>query len=99
MRASPLWPVRLAVAPTIPRECRVEEEWVLRDQVSSTQFSAAHTDAGRLPRARLRSPRSPSVWPQRFPMSGIHVLEGHGHFAHKADPAMVTAVIKEFVAT
>ena len=29
----------------------------------------------------------------------IHVLEGHGHFAHKADPAMVTAVIKLFVAT
>ena len=29
----------------------------------------------------------------------IHVLDGHGHFAHKADPAMVTAIIKEFVAT
>jgi hypothetical protein len=27
-RASPLWPVRLASAPTVPRECRAEESWV-----------------------------------------------------------------------
>lgn len=30
MRASPLWPVRLASAPTVPRECRVEEGWAYR---------------------------------------------------------------------
>ncbi len=27
-RASPLWPVRLASAPRLPRECRAEEGWV-----------------------------------------------------------------------
>jgi pimeloyl-ACP methyl ester carboxylesterase len=30
LRSSPLWPVRLAAAPTVPRECRAEEGWVYR---------------------------------------------------------------------
>lgn len=30
MRSSPLWPVRLASAPTLPRECRTEESWTYR---------------------------------------------------------------------
>ena len=25
MRSTPLWPIRLAAAPTVPRECRAEE--------------------------------------------------------------------------
>ncbi|MGH9277270.1 MAG: hypothetical protein ACRD12_04085 [Acidimicrobiales bacterium] len=27
----------------------------------------------------------------------VQVLKGHGHFAHKADPAMVAAVIRQFI--
>ncbi|MGH9157586.1 MAG: hypothetical protein ACRD1K_17520 [Acidimicrobiales bacterium] len=27
----------------------------------------------------------------------IRVLEGHGHFAHKADPAMVAPIIRQFI--
>ncbi len=26
----------------------------------------------------------------------IHTLNGHGHFAHKTDPTMVTAIIHDF---
>ena len=33
------------------------------------------------------------------PDATIHVLEGHGHFAHRTDPAMVTAIIREWVTT
>jgi pimeloyl-ACP methyl ester carboxylesterase len=29
--------------------------------------------------------------------SRIHVLDGHGHFAHRTDPAMVVSLILEFV--
>ena len=29
-RSSPLWPVRLAAAPTVARECHAEEDWVYR---------------------------------------------------------------------
>ena len=30
LRADPLWPSRLAAAPTVPRECRVEQDWKYR---------------------------------------------------------------------
>jgi pimeloyl-ACP methyl ester carboxylesterase len=29
----------------------------------------------------------------------IHVLEGHGHIAHRTDPAMVAAIIRDFAAS
>jgi pimeloyl-ACP methyl ester carboxylesterase len=29
--------------------------------------------------------------------SRIHVLDGHGHFAHRTDPAMVVSLVMEFV--
>jgi pimeloyl-ACP methyl ester carboxylesterase len=34
-----------------------------------------------------------------IPDARIHVLEGHGHFAHRTDPAMVGAIIREFIAS
>ena len=34
-----------------------------------------------------------------IPNARIHVLDGHGHFAHKTDPAAVTEIIREFVAS
>ena len=34
-----------------------------------------------------------------IPRARIQVLDGHGHFAHKSDPAMVTAVVRDFVAS
>ena len=33
-----------------------------------------------------------------IPGARIQLLDGHGHFAHKTDPAMVTALIRNFVA-
>jgi pimeloyl-ACP methyl ester carboxylesterase len=33
-----------------------------------------------------------------IPKAQTHVLEGHGHFAHKTDPAMVAAIIRQFIA-
>ena len=34
-----------------------------------------------------------------IPTARVEVLDGHGHFAHKTDPAMVTALVEEFVGT
>ena len=94
-RSSPLWPVRLAAAHTVPRECHVEHDWVyapaqfdgitaptlmLSGSDSVTEVTdATHRAAAAIPGARVR------------------VLDGHGHFAHKTDPAMVDAIIREFV--
>lgn len=93
-RANPLWPTRLAVAGTIPRECRAEEGWVLRPG----QF-----DAVSAPTLMLTGSDSPPAiiditerLANLLPDAKIVVLDGHGHFAHKEDPAMVTNLITRF---
>lgn len=95
LRSSPLWPVRLATAHTVPRECRVEDGWeygpgqfdaitaptlLLSGSDSVTEVTkATHQAAAAIPNAQIR------------------VLDGHGHFAHKTDPAMVDALIRDFI--
>ncbi|MGE3286598.1 MAG: alpha/beta fold hydrolase [Pseudonocardia sp.] len=34
-----------------------------------------------------------------IPDARIHMLRGHGHFAHKTDPDMVTELVRAFVAS
>ena len=34
-----------------------------------------------------------------IPHAQIHVLHGHGHFAHKTDPALVGDIVRTFLAT
>jgi pimeloyl-ACP methyl ester carboxylesterase len=95
LRASPLWPVRLASAPLLPRECRAEEGWVYRP----CQF-----DGIAAPTLMLEGSESPPIVHElthraaaAIPDVRIRVLEGHGHFAFQTDPAMVADVIREFV--
>ena len=61
------------------------------------QFDADHradAAADRLATAWPTSPRPPSAPRPRSPTHRIQVLDGHGHFAHKTDPAMVAAVVQ-----
>ena len=92
-RSSALWPTRLAVAGTIPRECRVEEGWVIEpgqvDTVTAPTLMLTGSDSTR------RSTRSPSGG-GLLRDARIVVLEGHGHFAHKSDPALVVDLITRF---
>jgi pimeloyl-ACP methyl ester carboxylesterase len=96
LRASPLWPTRLAAAPTIPRECRAEEGWVYQpgqfDRITAPTLMLAGSDSVR-PVAEATARAAAAI-----PNARIHVLDGHGHFAHKTDPAMVTALIQQFIA-
>jgi pimeloyl-ACP methyl ester carboxylesterase len=95
LRADPLWPTRLAAAPTVPRECRVEDGW----RYAPGQFDAI--GAPTLLLAGSDSVRDVAAATERaaeaIPGARIRALAGHGHFAHKTDPAMVTAVIGDFV--
>jgi pimeloyl-ACP methyl ester carboxylesterase len=94
-RSSPLWPVRLAAAHTIPRECRAEEGW----RYQPGQFDALTaptlllTGAASVPVVREATDRAAAA----IPNAEIHELQGHGHFAHKTDPAMVSTVIRQFI--
>jgi pimeloyl-ACP methyl ester carboxylesterase len=86
--------VRLAAAPTVPRECRVEDGWeyapgqfdgitaptlLLSGSESMREIVAAtHRAAAAIPHAEIRP------------------LDGHAHFAHKADPALVSSILRRF---
>jgi pimeloyl-ACP methyl ester carboxylesterase len=96
-RSSPLWPVRLAAAPTVPRECRAEQDWV---------YEPGQFDAVTMPTLLLAGSDSvPGIAKATDDAAGalahahVRMLEGHGHFAHKTDPALVAGIIRDFVAT
>jgi len=94
-RASPLWPRRVAAAPTIPRECRVEQDWVYRpgqfDTITATTLLLTGSDSvAEISRATRQAAAA-------IPGARVEVLDGHGHFAHRTDPALVTAVLAGFV--
>jgi pimeloyl-ACP methyl ester carboxylesterase len=96
LRASPLWPVRLAAAPTIPRECHAEEDWVYEpDQFQRIRAPTLMlTGSDSVPAVAEATSRAAAA----IPNARIHVLDGHGHFAHKTDPAMVTSLVRQFTA-
>ena len=95
LRGGALWAVRLAAAPTIPRECRVEEGWAYQpgqfDAITAPTLLLQGSDS--VPGIVAATERAASA----IPGARIEVLDGHAHFAHKTDPAMVTALIREFI--
>lgn len=97
LRAGPLWPVRLAAAHTIPRECRVEDGWV---------FEPGQFDGVAPPALLLSGSDSVAAIVEAtgaaaaaIPRARVEVLEGHAHFAHKTDPALVSGLIQKFLAS
>ena len=95
LRASPQWPVLLASTPTVPRECRAEDSWV---------YQPGQFDSITAPTLLLGGSESPPVLTKAIrqaaaaiPGARIRTLKGHGHLAHKTDPAMVAALIRQFI--
>lgn len=97
MRASttPNWATRIAAAHTLPRECRVEESWVYRpgefDAITAPTLLLAGSDTP----ADLSKATHAAA--DAIPDTRIRVLEGHGHMAHKTDPAMVATIVRQFI--
>jgi pimeloyl-ACP methyl ester carboxylesterase len=97
LRSSPLWQVRLAAAHTVPRECRVEDGWVYApgqfDGITAPTLLLAGSDSvTEVTKATHQAAAA-------IPNAQIRVLDGHGHFAHKTDPAMVDALIRDFISS
>jgi pimeloyl-ACP methyl ester carboxylesterase len=91
MRASPMWPARLATAPTIVREARIEDGWVHRagefdDVTAPTIFLAGAESPPEL--AEVTRQCAAAIAKAR-----VHMLEGHGHFAYRTHPAEIAAII------
>jgi pimeloyl-ACP methyl ester carboxylesterase len=96
LRSGPRWPTMLASAATAPRECRAEDGWTYRpgafDGVSAPTLLLAGAESH--PVLRQATDRALAA----IPGARVEVLDGHAHLAHRSDPAMVAAVIREFVA-
>ena len=97
LRADPLWPVRLAAAPTVPANAESSRTGYTGPD-SSTPSPRRHCcspdrTASPTLSAPPGEPRPPS------PRHVVQVLDGHGHFAHKTDPAAATEIIRNFVAS
>lgn len=97
VRSGPEWARRVAVAPTVAREARAEEGWVYRPGrfdgitartllLSGSQSPPALKEATDTAAAAIHSAR-------------IRLLDGHAHIAHRTHPAMVAAVVREFLAS
>jgi pimeloyl-ACP methyl ester carboxylesterase len=93
LRSSPRWPNLLAGAPLVTREARAEDSWVYRPG----QF-----DAITCPTLFLAGSESPPVMAEAtrrasaaIPGAETRVLEGHSHLAHRTDPAMVAAILRQ----
>jgi pimeloyl-ACP methyl ester carboxylesterase len=95
LRQDPLWAVRVAAAPTVPRECRVEHRWVYQpgqfDAITAPTLLLQGSES--VPGLVKATERAAGA----IPGARIQMLDGHGHFAHKTDPELVTALIREFM--
>lgn len=97
VRSLPTWSDRLAIVPSVPRELIAESSWVYPpgwlDGVAAPALLLAGGD----------SPSSQTAATHRaaaaLPHSDILVLPGHGHVAHRTDPAMVAAIVERFVSS
>lgn len=89
------WPRVLASAPALARECRVEHTWVYRPGqfATITASTLLLTGSESAPEIAELTGRAAAA----IPTAEIRVLDGHAHFAYKADPAMVSAIVREFV--
>ena len=83
--------------PHRPRECRVEQDWVYRPGPFDTITAPTLLLTGSDSVADIVDTTQRAA--AAIPGARIRVLDGHGHFAHKTDPAMVTAAVRDFVAS
>jgi pimeloyl-ACP methyl ester carboxylesterase len=94
-RAAPNWPQRVATAPTMVREARIEEGWDWQ-----SQRLAGIT----VPTLLLTGSETPpelaevtSLTAAAIPGARVHVLAGHGHVAHVSEPGLVAQVLRNWL--
>lgn len=81
--------------PTLPRECRADEEW---------EWQPGQVDTIAAPTLILSGALSPPVVTQATERAAtaiqrarVPVIEGEGHFAHRNEPAVVAGIVLDFI--
>ena len=97
IRSLPTWRARVEMVPTAPREMRAETEWVYRP----AQFARVTAPTLILAGSESSASQSQATGRAAAAIAGaeIRILEGHGHIAHRTDPAMVAAIVAAFCGT
>jgi pimeloyl-ACP methyl ester carboxylesterase len=95
IRSLDTWAARVALVSTVPRELAAESGWVYRSGWLDRVTAPTLLLAGRAsPDAQTSATRRAAA---ALPNSDILVLDGHGHIAHRTDPAMVAEIVTGFV--
>lgn len=95
-RSLPTWPARLAIMPTVPRELAAESGWRYQpgqfDRITTPTLVLAGSDS---PPSQQEATR----WAvAAIPEAQMRVIAGHSHIAHRTDPALVAAILRDFLA-
>jgi pimeloyl-ACP methyl ester carboxylesterase len=95
MEATPAWPWRLAVAPTVPRELRAERA------ISPDRLGLDRLTVACLLLVGSESPgwarRSTETFAAAIPGAEVRTLEGHGHGAAVGVPELLAAELGRFL--
>ncbi len=97
VRSLPTWTDRLEIVPSVPRELNAESSWVYPPGwLDGVTVQALLLAGGDSPPSQTAATHQAAA---ALPHSDILVLEGHGHIAHRTDPAMVAAIVERFITT
>lgn len=95
LRARPEWAGRVATAPTVAREARAEQDWEYPDAPLAGITAPTLLLSGSESTPDIK--QATAAARAAIPGAQLRVLEGHAHIAHRTHPAMVAAIIREFV--
>lgn len=94
-RSGPDWLSQVATAWTIARESRIEETWVhIPGEFDTIDIPTLLISGSETPPELAAVTR---LCAKAISGSSIHLLAGHGHFAHDTDPIGLAEVVKTFV--
>jgi pimeloyl-ACP methyl ester carboxylesterase len=95
MRSSRSWPERLTTAPTIAREAKIEDTWVIRPgQFDAITAPTLFLVGGESPPDMVEITRRSAA---AIADTRVQTLAGHGHFAYKTHPSEVADAIRRFI--
>ncbi len=95
MRAAPNWPERVATAPTIAREARIEEGWDWQPDRFAGIDAPTLLLTGSETTADLAEVTMSTA--AAIPASRVHVLQGHDHLATRFAPAVVADALRDWL--
>lgn len=97
VRSLPTWTARVEIVPSVLREMIAESSWVYPPGwLHGVAAQALLLAGGESPASQTAATRRAAA---ALPHSDVLVLQGHGHIAHRTNPAVVAAIVERFVST